>query len=351
MLGAQESLVPGAPQRAIRVLLLAEGEGEPRPAYLGRAAAMRPDLAEPGDQHWGEERSIRVENAGPARELLVVGLGLIGGSVAAGARRSGLFARVRGFDQDRKAAALALERGLIDGVAVDLKVDAERADMVLLAAPVWAIVELIEDLGPHLRPGAVVTDVGSTKRRIVDALGQLPDGVGAVGSHPMAGSTASGTAAADPGLFKDASWAVVECARTDANALDSVEELVRALGARPVRMRAEDHDRMVAVTSHLPAAVAAALVETVGMAGRQDGGAELLFGTGFLSTSRLADGDPVMTSQMLADNADYLEDAVGVFVTKLQEYARTATGNPPVLVDRLADTRALRRLLTGRIVG
>ncbi len=348
MLGAQESLVPGAPQRAIRVLLLAEGEGESRPAYLGRAAAMRPDLAEPGDRRWGEPGSIPLEEGASARELLVVGLGLIGGSVAAGARRSGLFARVRGFDQDRKTAALALERGLIDGVAVDLEVDAERADMVVLAVPVLAIVRLIEDLGRHLRPGAVVTDVGSTKRRIADALGKLPAGVGAVGGHPMAGGTASGAAAANPGLFRSASWAVVECARTDANALNAVEELVRSLGARPVRMSADDHDRMVAVTSHLPAVLAAALVETVDVMGRQDRDGELLSGTGFLSASRLADGDPAMTSQMLADNADYLDGAVGAFVTKLQEYARAATGNPPVLAERLANTRELRRLLTRR---
>lgn len=295
----------------------------------------------------GEERSIPFDKADPATELLVVGLGLIGGSLAA-ARRSGLFARVSGFAQDRKTAALALESGLIDAVALDLKVDAERADMVVLAVPVMAIVRLIEDLGQHLRPDAVVTDVGSTKRRIVDALGKLPDGIGAVGGHPMAGSTASGAVAANPGLFEDASWAVVECARTDAKALNSVEGLVRSLGARPVRMCAEDHDRMVAATRHLPGVLAAALVETVDVVEGRDGADDLLVGTGFLSASRLADGDPVMTSQMLADNADYLEDAVGVSVTKLQEYGRTATDNPRGLAERLADMRELRRVLTRR---
>jgi prephenate dehydrogenase len=346
MLGAQESLVPGAPQRAIRVLVLAEGEGDSRAAYLGRAAAMRPDLAEPGDPSWDEERpETHLGKAEQARGLLVVGLGLIGGSVAAGARRSGLYAAVRGYDRDPKNAAMALERGLVDGVAVDLEADAARADMIVLATPVSAILRLIEDLGRHLRPGAVVTDVGSTKRGIVEALGNLPGGIGAVGGHPMAGSTASGAAAANPDLFKGARWAVVECARTDADALTAVEALVRSLGARPVRMRAEDHDRMVAMTSHLPALVAAALVETVGVAG-PTGGDEWLVGPGFLSTSRLAGGDPEMTSQMLADNADYLEEAVEAFVARLQECARTATGDPLTLAGRLAEARDLRQVLT-----
>lgn len=348
MLGAQESQVPGAPPRAIRVLVLAEGEGEVRTAYLGRAAAMRPDLAEPGDELWTE--------AGPApsREtsngkgaLLVIGLGLIGGSLAAGARRSGLFTRVLGYDLDASAVGLALERGLVDEVAADLDVVAGRADMIVLATPVSAIVQLLERLGQYLRRGAIVTDVGSTKRRIVEAMGRLPAGVGAVGGHPMAGGTTGGASAANPELFKGARWAVVESARTNAGTLRAVEELVQALGARPVRLEAEQHDRIVALTSHLPAAVSVGLVQTVGAAAVPASDIESLLGPGFLSTSRLADGDPLMTADMLADNADYLGTAIANLVSRLEDLARTATADRGVLSERLARTRAIRRSLLG----
>jgi prephenate dehydrogenase len=348
ILGAQESQVPGAPERAIRVLVLAEGEGEARATYLGRAAAMRPDLAEPGDELWTE--------AGPApqrlrasgnRSLLVVGLGLIGGSVAAGARRSGLFGRVLGYDRDGAVAELALKRGLVDDLALDLEVEAGRADMIVLATPVSSIVRLLEQLGQYLKDGATVTDVGSTKRRIVKAMASLPKGIGAVGGHPMAGSTASGAASANPELFRGARWALVESARSEDKARREVEELVRALGARPVRLGADEHDRIVALTSHLPAAVSVSLARAVAGAGSSLDDDQLLLGPGFASTSRLADGDPSMTCDMLTDNADYLRTAIAELIDNLEEFARTAADRAG-LKEKLAEARELRRLLMGR---
>lgn len=348
MLGAQESAVPGSPRRAIRALVLAEGEGEVRAVYLGLAAAMRPDLAEPGDESWTEAgpgpRGDRRVGKG---SLLVVGLGLIGGSVAAGARRSGLYGQVLGHDRDRSAVALALERGLVDDVVKELEVDAGRADMIVLATPVSTIVQLLELLGPYVKPGAVVTDVGSTKRWIVEAMGNLPVGVGAVGGHPMAGGTSGGGGAANAGLFREARWALVESARTNAKAMREVEELVQALGARHIRLDAEQHDRIVALTSHLPAALSVGLMQTIGGASLSTHDIESLIGPGFKSTSRLADGDPVMTADMLAHNADFLGAAVANFMGSLEDLAQTAAADRAALTERLAKTRELRRSLLG----
>ncbi|MGD8868071.1 MAG: chorismate mutase [Gemmatimonadales bacterium] len=346
MLGAQESLVPGAPERAIRVLVLAEGEGEPRAVYLGRAAAMRPDLAEPGDERWtaGGPAPRHGPSSGKG-ELLVVGLGLIGGSVAAGARRSGLFERVLGHDRDGAAAELALARGLVDEVAADLQVAAGRADMVVLATPVSVIVRLLGQLGAYLKPGTIVTDVGSTKRRIVQSMANLPVGVAAVGGHPMAGSTTGGAAAADSELFRGARWALVASARSEAGGVRETEALVAALGAQPVWLDAEEHDRIVSVTSHLAAAVAVGLVQTVAASGLSARDAELLIGPGFRSTSRLAAGDPEMTADMLTDNADYLGRAIDTFISPLQELARSAAGDRSALREQLARVRELRRSL------
>lgn len=346
MLGAQESLVPGAPERAIRVLVLAEGEGEPRVVYLGRAAAMRPDLAEPGDELWRAADPLPGRGqASGERELLVVGLGLIGGSVAAGARRSKLFERVLGYDRDGSAAELALQRGLVEDVAADLEVAAGRADMVVLATPVSAIVRLLGELGACLKPGTIVTDVGSTKRRIVESMANLPAGIAAVGGHPMTGGTASGAAAADPDLFRGTRWALVESARTDASAVREIEAFVDALGAQPVWFDAEEHDRIVSVTSHLAAAVAVGLVQTVAAAGRSGGDAELLIGPGFRSTSRLAAGDPRMTADMLSDNADFLGNAIGGFISSLQELAVNIAGDRAALREQLTRAREARASL------
>jgi monofunctional chorismate mutase len=352
MLGAQESLVPGAPHRAIRALVLAEGDAPVKPVYLGRAAAMRPDLAEPGDaERWDADRPSD-GTAGSAKRLrgrlLVVGLGLVGGSLAAGIRRSGLFEAVQGFDVDRDTAHTALRRGLVDDLATDLEVAGRQADLIVLATPVSEIVRLLRRLGRHLEPGVVVTDVGSTKRNVVDAMSTLPVGVGAVGGHPMAGSTSSGAGAADPDLFRGSRWAVVPAQRTDERSLAAVEEVARELGARPVRMSADDHDRIVAVTSHLPAVLAVGLTELAGRTGRDIAQEAFLAGPGFADSTRLAGGDPVMTSQMLAENSDNLRIAVEKLTANLHELVEYASDDSATLASRLTEARGLRASLAER---
>lgn len=321
MLGAQESMVPGAPPRAIRVLVLAEGSGQARHVYLGEAAAMRPDLTEPGDEEaWPLERSgvgPRPAETDFTDRLLVVGTGLIGGSLAVVARRSGLVGAVVGFDRDRSRSVRALERGLLDSAAESLDAELGRADMVALAMPVEEIVELLPRMGSLLKPGAVVTDVGSTKRRIVEEMDKLPASVRAVGGHPLAGSTDAGPDAASADLFRGARWAIVPCGRSDEASLRRVEGLIAAAGARPLRVGAEEHDALVAVTSHLPACLAVALVRTVerlaGGAGRP-----WLAGPAFASATRLVRGDAVMTSQMLSQNSEQLREALQEFGRQLQ---------------------------------
>ena len=208
MLGAQESPVEGAAERTIRVLLLVDGLESANHVYLGRAAEMRPDLTRAGDAEWvpGPAEAGRAAAPVPAPDLvpdhlgrlLVVGLGLVGGSLAAASRKSGLFQSVHGYDRKPAVAREAMQRGLVDAVGDDLDAELAAADVVALAAPVDRIIELIPRVGAAVRAGTLVTDVGSTKRKIVAAMNELPDGVCAVGGHPMAGSTAAGPGAARP---------------------------------------------------------------------------------------------------------------------------------------------------------
>ena len=342
MLGAQESPVAGAPERAIRVLLLAEGEGEVRNVYLGRAAAMRPDLAEPGDaSSWDGSSGSGAASLG---RLLVVGLGLIGGSVAAAARASGSFERVDGFDIDPATAERALELDLVEGCPPDLGSGVEEADIVVLATPVGELVSLIERVGSALRPGSLLTDAGSVKAGVVSAMNRLPEGVRAVAGHPMAGKTESGPGAANASLFRGASWALMATRRTDDLARGQVERFVAAMGGTPLWTTAEGHDKAVAVTSHLPVLGAVALVRSLTDRRRAGPQTPLLVGPGFRDATRLAAGHPVMTGEMLAENAEEIEAALEAYREHLGRI-RAALRDRSAMAELLGSARAERARL------
>ncbi len=190
MLGAVETPVAGALTGVIRALILARDSGLARHVYLGRAAQMRPELTEPGDEmkwnglaHAGEPGSR--EDRGT---LLVIGLGLIGGSLAVAARRSRLFGRVWGVEADPGAAATARARGLVDAVVAE-ETGLREADLIVLAAPQRVLPELVRAAGARARDGAVLTDVGSLKLPVVRAMEELPGGIRAVGGGlpPLSG--------------------------------------------------------------------------------------------------------------------------------------------------------------------
>lgn len=321
MLGAQESAVPGALDRMIRVLLHAETDGPAEHVYLGEAAAMRPDLAREGDAAPDlESVSADVPEFG---SLLVVGLGLIGGSVALAARRTGLFAEVLGHDRSGDALEKARRAGAITEGSTDPGELLGRAESVLLAVPVAQIPRWLEEWGGELVPGTVVIDVGSTKREIVEAMEGLPEGVEAVAAHPMAGSDESGMGAARPDLFHGAPWALVETDRTGARARRLARSLVDAVGGVPVWMQPEAHDAAAATTSHLPYALSAALTRHVETRRRETTGPELgaLVGPGLRDMTRLAASEPRLMAEILATNWPEVRDELRRFQATLSEFA------------------------------
>lgn len=345
MLGAVETPVPGALTRVIRVLVLAQGDGPPRHVYLGRATQMRPDLVEPGDERkWNGLATGRSEpgegSQGRMGTLLVVGLGLVGGSVAGGARRAGLFDRVWGADRDPEVAGRARARGLVDD-AVDWGAARAEADLIVLAAPLPALPALVREAARGTRAGATITDVGSLKVPVVRAMDALPPELRAVGGHPMAGSERSGAAAADPRLFEGAPWALVRTGRTDDESLDRVRHLVRALGARPVHVEAAEHDRAVAVTSHLPALVACALALAADRSPEARRAAEALVGPGFRSATRLAAAPAGLTADLLEGNRAAVAEAAREFVRALDEILGAAQDRSK-LETLVTQARALR---------
>ncbi len=229
-------------------------------------------------------------------QLTVVGVGLIGGSVALAARRRGVAARVVGVDCRPEALGRALERGLLDEATGDLAAGVAGAEVVVFCTPVDYIAAGVLAAAPHCRPGALLTDAGSTKAAILRELdGRLPPGVSFVGAHPLAGSEKQGPEHARANIF-EGSLVVLTPPSSDDNALSRARSFWEALGARTEVMGAEDHDRALALTSHLPHLTAAALAGVVPP--------ELLglTATGFRDATRLASGDPALWAAIFLSN-------------------------------------------------
>jgi monofunctional chorismate mutase len=323
MLGAQETAVPGAMDRMIRVLLHVDSEGPASHVYLGEAAAMRPDLVEEGDA-----LATAPSPALPSPRfgtLLVVGLGLIGGSAALALRRRGLFAEVVGYDVDEEALERARRAGAIARAAPSPESLLGSVDTVLLAVPVGALLAWLERWGGMLPRGAVVVDVGSTKRRIVQAMEGLAEGVQAVGAHPMAGSEQGGMGAARPDLFHGARWALVETDRTGERARRVAEALVEAVGGVPFWVGADRHDRATAATSHLPYLLSVALARHLEDRA-DDVPVGALLGPGARDMLRLAGSDPGVMGGILSTNWVEIRDEVARYRETLAGAMATLDG-------------------------
>lgn len=257
--------------------------------------------------------------ASPQR-VLVVGLGLIGASLAAALREARFAPVVAGFDIHPAAVALALERGLIDEGETSLPEALAAASLVVLAVPSLAVEDLLPAVREHVRADAVVTDVASVKGGLVAAakrvFGELPPRL--VPGHPIAGSERSGTAAARAGLFRDHRVILCPDGGTDAAALALVESMWCGTGAEVVCMDVEAHDRVLALTSHLPHALAFTLVDALA---REDTSEQIFrfAAGGFRDFTRIASSDPVMWRDVAVANRKALLVAIDTYAGRLAE--------------------------------
>ena len=251
--------------------------------------------------------------------LAILGLGLLGGSIAAVARQRSAVSRIVGWSNQEQTRLLALERGLTDA-SEPTPADAVRdADLVVVCTPVGAIPQVLALIARELKPGAVVTDVGSTKRSIVTAGERLivGDNVAFVGSHPMAGSERSGLDAATAGLLDGRLCLVTPTDRTPADAVARVEQFWQSLGMRVARANPADHDRLLADVSHLPHLLAAAIVALPDARGLS------FAGQGFRDLTRIAGGDAGLWRDILMDNKESVIRALDRLLANLRDY-RTA---------------------------
>jgi prephenate dehydrogenase len=242
----------------------------------------------------------------PFRTVVLVGVGLIGGSVGLAVRARWPGVEVVGVDR-REALREALSFGAVTRTASDLVEAVGTADLVVLAAPVAKNIALVAEVAPVVRASAVVTDVGSTKRAIVAAARAFP-GLTFIGGHPLAGASVSGVHAAREQLFRGRPWILTPEPGVDEGVIERLRRFVLGVGGLPDLLDADRHDRLVAFVSHLPQLVASGLLHTVGEAVGQEGLA--LSGPGLADTTRLASSPPDIWTEIFQSNADYVEAAV-----------------------------------------
>ena len=257
----------------------------------------------------------------PFESIAVVGLGLIGGSIALAVRERWPESRVFGVDSESVIAhalgAGAIERGFDNIAAVP------QASLVVLAAPVRQNVELLQEMNrvgrvlsdPANRP--LITDVGGTKRDIVSAARALSQGTTFVGGHPLGGGERGGFAFARPDLFAGRPWIFTPDGDDSADAVERLSRFVAGLGAKPCILSAEEHDRMMAYVSHLPQLAASALMEAVGAAAGIEG--LRMAGRGLVDTTRLASSPADVWRDICLTNADALGDALDCLIARLTQ--------------------------------
>jgi len=282
--------------------------------------------------------------------VAVIGVGLIGGSFALALKAAKLAGTVIGVGRSAANLKLALERGVIDATAARAAEAVKDADLVLVAAPVAQFADIFAGIAPVLKPGALVTDAGSTKRDVIAA---ARTGLGAklgqfVPAHPIAGAERSGAAAASADLFRGKRVVLAPLAENPPAAVETVGAAWAACGARIGRMSAEEHDAVFAAVSHLPHLLAYALVHEV--AGREN--CAQLFGYaagGFRDFTRIASSHPEMWRDICVANRDALLAELGRFQAKLEALRPlVARGDGAALEALFTQARAARdRWLAG----
>ena len=272
-------------------------------------------------------------------KVSVVGLGLIGGSLAAALRESGEVGEVFGVERDAASLRFALENAIADAGASEIGPGISGSEIVVVATYVDSIAQAAREVSGFVSPGAVVCDVGSVKASIVREMEDGPRNIRFVGAHPIAGKETSGVRESDPGLFSGKRCVVTPVESTSPEALSAVRSLFSLVGSEVVEMDPESHDEVFSLVSHLPHAVAYALVSTVASGGR-DRNLFDFSGGGLADFTRIAGSSPEMWAGIFIENRDALLGAIRGFAGALGEIEKAVdSGNVEELAALLREAR------------
>jgi cyclohexadieny/prephenate dehydrogenase len=283
------------------------------------------------------------------RRLALIGIGLIGSSVARIARQRGdIAAEIVANAHSERSLARVVELGIADRTDIDPARAVEGADCVMLCAPVGAFADLAERIAPHLAPGAILTDVGSTKQSVIRDVGPfVPAGVHFVPAHPLAGTEYSGPDSGFTTLFEGRWTLITPLPGTDPAAIEKVAELWRRCGSMVEEMEPAHHDRVLAVVSHLPHLIAFTICGTADDLADETRNEVLQFAaSGFRDFTRIAASDPVMWRDVFLNNREALLEMLARFTEDAQAMARAVRwGDAAYIEDKVERGRKIRRSL------
>ena len=255
----------------------------------------------------------------PFQRIAILGVGLIGGSLGLALKKRYPPVHIRGVGRNPERLEVARTMGCLDDFELDLKKGLEDRDLVVLATPVEHILQTLETLGEYLAPGTVVTDVGSTKRAICrTAQRQLPSSVEFVGGHPVAGREVAGVESSLPDLFQGATYVLCPRAGTGSEVLKRLGLIVEGVGARAIVMDAEEHDRIIAWTSHLPQLVSTALADVASAVEAPEERLASVSGSGFRDGLRLAGSPYTVWGGIIETNEDNIDLALAAIIQELE---------------------------------
>ncbi len=253
--------------------------------------------------------------------IAIIGLGLMGGSLALALGPAGIAEHIIGVEPDPGTLSAAIARGAIAEGHETPGTYLAQADIIVLATPVRTILRLLPTVGNLARHGALILDLGSSKAEIVRAMDTLPPSIHAVGGHPMCGKETSGFGVADGGLYRNRLVILTPTTRTRDEDMTSATRLITAIGARAMQMEATRHDALVAATSHVPYLVAANLILTARGWGAEDAAVWELAASGFYDTTRLAASDTTMMLDILLTNGAAISARLSDYAQGLAQLA------------------------------
>ncbi len=282
------------------------------------------------------------------KKIAIIGLGLIGGSIGLGLKASEKASefKIVGIPRRDETIGDALKAGAIDEGLTDHVKGAADADLVFVCTPINLIVEIVREIAPNLKKGAIVTDVGSSKQMIVSEIEKImPKGTFFVGGHPMAGKETFKLEAAESDLFAGKKWILTPTSKTGKKAVESIKEIISLLKADILEIDPKTHDLLVAGISHMPLAVAASIVNAVAGEEQKDLMARVS-ASGFRDTTRVASGDPVLGADMFVTNQKAVLKMIGSFKKSLSTLEKLIKeGNGEKIREELEKAKKFRDLI------
>ncbi len=276
--------------------------------------------------------------------IAVLGVGLIGGSIGLAAKKRGLTKHVTGIGRNEEKLAHAEKLGAIDDYTTDVAEGVREANVIFVCTPVQLIPKFVGEVAENAKPGAIITDVGSTKSYVViESTRNVPDGVHFVGGHPMAGSEQAGVDSAQPDLYEGATWVITPTPHTDESAVKRLADFTTALGAITEIMDPSKHDMSAATMSHLPHVLAAALMINASDQEKDLGTVYKLGAGSFRDATRVSESMPEIWRDICITNSTALQEILEHYIADLNDFSKLLSSrNQQAIFDFFSQAREAR---------